>query len=85
MDEEWRWLNETLYEYSNPAIGGTKDVNYWELFDELVIICNIIEEDTTSLKVFKTIFSYSLQYDSIIYCNMFNSIKNIVSCIYLCS
>lgn len=48
-------------------VGGTKDVDGRELFDELVILCEIIEEDTSPLKVLEKIFSYSADD---IYCNV---------------
>lgn len=48
-------------------VGDTKDVDGRELFDELVILCEIIEEDTSPLKVLEKIFSYSADD---IYCNV---------------
>lgn len=39
-------------------VGDTKDINGRELFDELVILCELIEEDTSLLKVLEKIFSY---------------------------
>lgn len=40
--------------------GETKDINGRELFDELVILSEIIDEDTSPLKVLEKILSYSL-------------------------
>ncbi|KAF0701148.1 zinc finger MYM-type protein 1-like [Aphis craccivora] len=48
-------------------VGDTKDINGREMFDELVILCEIIEEDTSPLKVLEKIFSYSVDD---IYCNV---------------
>lgn len=48
-------------------VGDTKDINGREMFDELVILCEIIEEDTSPLKVLEKIFSYSADD---IYCNV---------------
>jgi len=48
-------------------VGDSKDINGREMFDELVILCEIIEEDTSPLKVLEKIFSYSADD---IYCNV---------------
>ncbi|CAI6371563.1 unnamed protein product [Macrosiphum euphorbiae] len=39
-------------------VGDTNDINGREMFDELVILCEIIEKDTSPLKVLENIFSY---------------------------
>lgn len=48
-------------------VGDTKDINGWELFDEFVILCEIIEKDTLPLKVLEKIFSFSADE---IFCNV---------------
>ncbi|VVC45736.1 HAT, C-terminal dimerisation domain [Cinara cedri] len=49
-------------------VGDTKDINGIELFDELIILCDIIEEDTLPLNVLEKILNYSADD---LYCNVF--------------